>query len=77
MQATTLNINVNIPHGNINIGELKRQVTVYAQFIANHFASTKPLSRKRFSSLKGVLKEETMKTDKELLDEYLTEKYGL
>ena len=30
-----------------------------------------------FSSLKGVLKTDTDKSDRELLDEYLSEKYGL
>lgn len=32
---------------------------------------------RRFSNLKGALKNDLNKTDRELLDEYLSEKYGL
>ena len=38
---------------------------------------TETKAMRRFSNLKGALKNDLNKTDRELLDEYLSEKYGL
>lgn len=80
MPATTLNINVDVPKGKINIEKLQQQVTLYAQFIVNNITlrnKERSNNLKHFSELKGILKHNSGKTDKQLLDEYLTEKYGV
>lgn len=80
MAATTLNINVEIPKGKINMKQLQQQVTLYAQFIVNHIAQRQGAhtnSIKHFSELKGILKNNSGMTDWQLLDEYLNEKYGV
>ena len=77
MAATSINIQVDIPRGNqLSLEELKRQLSLYAQFVINQ---AKPIKKENTSSsllsLRGILK--TNKTDEELLDEYFKEKYGL
>lgn len=39
MAMTTLNINVNVPSGGIDLLELTHQVTMYAQFVASQLGS--------------------------------------
>lgn len=73
MAATTLNINVEIPNGKINMKQPKQQVTLYAQFTVNHIAhrqDTHTNSIKHFSELKGILNNNSGMTDRQLLDEY-------
>lgn len=80
MPATTLNINVDIPKGRINMEKLQQQVTLYAQFVINNIAQKQVKQKngiKHFSALKGVLKNDSRMTDTQLLDEYLSEKYKI
>lgn len=80
MPATTLNINVDIPKGRINMEKLQQQVTLYAQFVINNIAQKQVKQKngiKHFSELKGVLKNDSRMTDTQLLDEYLSEKYKI
>lgn len=80
MPATTLNINVDIPKGKINVEKLQRQVTLYAQFMVNSIMQSKrhnSAALKHFSELKGALKHESGLSDEQLLNEYLSEKYGI
>ncbi len=77
MATTSLNIQVDIPKGKtLDLEDLKRQVSLYAQSIVNR---AKPVKKddniSSLLALRGVLK--TDKTDKQLLDEYFKEKYGL
>lgn len=77
MAATSLNIQVDIPKGNrMDLEDLKHQVSLYAQFIINQ---AKPVKKDKNAasllSLRGILK--TNKTDGELLEGYVKEKYGL
>ena len=77
MAATSLNIQVDIPKGNnLNLEDLRHQVSLYAQSIINQAKSAKrDNNTSSLLSLRGVLK--TDKADEELLDEYFKEKYGL
>lgn len=77
MAATSISIQVDIPRGQkLNLDELRHQVSLYAQFIINQ-GKRKSGKKDHTSllSLRGILK--TDKTDKELMDEYFKEKYGL
>lgn len=77
MPAASLNIKVDLPKGyRFNLEDLKHQVSLYAQFVVNQSKSkVKSKTSSSLLSLRGVLK--TSKSDNELLDEYLQEKYGL
>lgn len=77
MPATSFNIKVDLPKGyRFNLEDLKHQVSLYAQFVVNQSQSkAKSKTPSSLLSLRGVLK--TAKTDKELLDGYFQEKYGL
>lgn len=77
MAMTTLNINVNVPPGKIDMSELTHQVTIYAQFVVSNMTAGSTPKKQRFSSFKGVLSGSKHASDKELLDEYLQKKYGL
>lgn len=76
MAATLLNIQVDIPKGQkLNLDDLQHQVSLYAQFIINQGNIKKYKNHTSLLSLRGILK--TNKTDKELLDDYFKEKYGI
>ena len=72
----TLNISLNVPDS-IGIEELTRQLTEYGERLIARKRKAAP-SRQRHSMhfLQGLSMPKG-KTDKELVDEYLTEKYGL
>ncbi len=77
MAATSINIRVNIPRGKkINLDAIKHQVSLYAQFIINQMEThSQKNADDTLISMRGILK--TDKTDKQLIDEYLSEKYKL
>ena len=72
----TLNISLNVPDS-IGIEELTRQLTEYGErLIAPHREAATALQRHSMHCLHSLSMRKG-KTDKELVDEYLTEKYGL
>lgn len=62
----------------LNLEDIKKKVSLYAQFVVNKEAekeATCSTSTSPVLALRGVLK--TNKTDKELLDDYFRDRYGL
>lgn len=72
----TLNISLNVPES-YGIEELTRQLTEYGERLIsrrNHVQKSK--KRRSQTFLKGLSLPDGS-TDKELIDEYLSEKYGV
>ena len=72
----TLNISLNVPES-YGIEELTRQLTEYGErLISRRKARVSSRRRHSQSFLQGLSMPEG-RSDKELVDEYLSEKYGL
>lgn len=75
MEATTINVSVNVPKS-YNIDLLKEQLTTYAQqLIASSKSAKKGKQHYRHESLCGIFNSNA--TQEELLEDYLQEKYNL
>ena len=72
----TINISLNVPE-NYGMDELKRQLTAYGELLILR-RQHRERTRRRFSQyfLSGLTMPEGM-SDKELVDDYLKEKYGV
>lgn len=71
--TTTISIPLNIPQG-YGVDKLTRQLTEYAERLVAHRAE--PIKHYRHESLRGLSKG-TNVSSKELIGEYLEEKYGV
>ena len=71
--TTSINISLNIPP-DYGVARLTQQLTEYAQRLVARRA--KPMKHYRHESLRGLTKGDTA-SSKELIDEYLKEKYGV
>lgn len=79
MPTTAIKISVDIPAtGNYNIEELQQQLKVYAQKLIKRYSKKEEVSqshRHSLSSLRGI--GQTSISEEALLDDYLSEKYGI
>ena len=74
--TSTINISLNIPP-TYRVDDLTRQLTEYAErLIARQTPQVKKVKHYRHESLRGLMKGVDA-TPKELIDEYLEEKYGV
>lgn len=79
MQTTSINISIDVPvTGNYNLDELQRKLKAYAlQLIRFEEKTQKTVSvhKHSLSSLRGI--GEKTYTEEQLLNEYLSNKYGV
>lgn len=78
MQTTAINISIDVPIGNYNLNELQHKLKAYAMQLIRK--SEKQQAEKSghchsLSSLRGIGEHHV--TEEQLLDEYLSEKYGI
>lgn len=80
MSTTAIQVSVDIPAtGNYNLEELQSQLRAYAQQLINKYTAKNEETKKQYahslSSLRGI--GQTTVSEETLLDEYLSEKYGV
>ncbi len=80
MPTTAIQVPIDIPAtGNYNLEELQRQLKAYAQQLISKYATKNESVSRQYhhslSSLRGL--GQTTVSEEELIDEYLSEKYGI